>query len=96
MMYSVLQKSVEWETGVEGKRTKEFYFWRFLTKLEKLAVISGNAQSTPFTFYHTHQTCLASNQVVDRFKLMWVVKRATSLSTRFAAMLPIKILQVLT
>ena len=36
MMYSVLQKSVEWETGIEGKRTKEFYFWRFLTKLEKL------------------------------------------------------------
>ena len=38
MMYSVLQKSVEWETGIEGKRTKEFYFWRFLTitKLGKL------------------------------------------------------------
>ena len=26
--YSVLQNSVEWETGVEGK---EYYFWRFLT-----------------------------------------------------------------
>ena len=33
--YSVLQKSVEWETGVEGK---EYYFWRVftITKLEKL------------------------------------------------------------
>ena len=33
--YSVLQKSVEWEIGVEGK---EYYFWRFftITKLEKL------------------------------------------------------------
>ena len=33
--YRVLQKSVEWETGVEGK---EYYFWRFftITKLEKL------------------------------------------------------------
>ena len=29
--HSVLQKSVEWETGVEGKKTKEFYFWRFST-----------------------------------------------------------------
>ena len=31
----MLQKSVEWETGVEAK---EYYFWRFLTikKLEKL------------------------------------------------------------
>ena len=36
--YSVLQKSVAWVTGVEGKKTKEFYFWRFLTitKLGKL------------------------------------------------------------
>ena len=32
---SVLQKSVQWETDVEGK---EYYFWRFftITKLEKL------------------------------------------------------------
>ena len=28
--YSVLQKSVAWETGVEGKKTKEFYFGDFL------------------------------------------------------------------
>ena len=26
--YRVLQKSVAWETGVEGK---EYYFWRFFT-----------------------------------------------------------------
>ena len=26
--HSVLQKSVEWETGVEGKK---YYFWRFFT-----------------------------------------------------------------
>ena len=27
---SVLQKSVAWETGVEGKKTNEFYFGDFL------------------------------------------------------------------
>ena len=43
--YSVLQKSVEWETGVEGN-----YCWRIptTTKLEKLSVISRNARSTPY------------------------------------------------
>ena len=36
--YSVLQKSVAWVTGVEGKKTKEFYFGDFftITKLGKL------------------------------------------------------------
>ena len=45
--YSVLQKSVDWETGVEGK---EYYCWRIptTTKLEKLSVISRNARSTPY------------------------------------------------
>ena len=36
--YIVLQRSVEWETKVEGKQTKRFHFCRFftITKLGKL------------------------------------------------------------
>ena len=43
--HSVLQKSVEWETGVEGKK---YYFWRFFYYYKGISEgWSGWAQRAP-------------------------------------------------
>ena len=67
--HSVLQKSVEWETGVEAKK---YYFWRFLT-IKKLGKLFQSFQGMLKVLLTIHFLSTSKKGCRVR-QLMWLIK----------------------